>query len=105
MFRISAAIAAVCIIAGGVTPILPPSPAHADANPAVDLCREVLVPLRPNSNLGECVSYINAAANDSGGEASHFCDFLIENDPDTFELLFVSKPECIQAYGDRGHGK
>ena len=81
------------------------SPAFAKANPAIDLCRDVLLPARPASNLGECLSYINSATNESGGEASHECDFLMENDPFTFDLLFVTRSECIQAFGDRGHFK
>jgi hypothetical protein len=102
MFRSSIAVAAILIVAG-VTPILPASPAHTEANPAIQLCREVLLPGRPASNQGECVSYINDAENGSGGEVSHHCDTLQENDPDTFELLFATKSECIQAFGLRGH--
>ena len=30
---------------------------------------------------------------------------LAENDPDTFELLFTSRSECIQAFGLRGPWK
>jgi hypothetical protein len=105
MFRIGAALVAAVVIATGVTPLTPASPAMAAQNPAVGLCRDVLLPGRPASNLGECLSYINDANNESDGVVSHFCDFLIENDPDTFELLFVSRPECIQAYGLRGRWK
>jgi hypothetical protein len=105
MIRISAAFIAAIAIAVGMSPVAPASPALADPKPAVDLCRDVLLPARPASNLGECLSYITVAANESEGEASHQCDFLEENDPFTFELLFVTKPECIQAFGGRGHFK
>ena len=105
MIRISAAFVAAIIIAAGVTPVLPAPPALADPKPAIDLCRDVLLPARPASNLGECLSYINVAANQSQGEATHQCDFLEENDPFTFDLLFVTRSECIQAFGGRGHFK
>jgi len=105
MFKISAAFAAAVIIAAGFTPIAPTSPALADQNPAIELCQDVLMPARPNSNLGECLSYINVANNQSGGDPAHACDFLIENDPDTFELLFATRSDCIQAFGNRGQWK
>jgi len=105
MIRISAAFTAAIVIAAGVTPVAPASRALADPKPAIELCRDVLVPARPASNLGECLSYINVAANQSEGEASHQCDFLMENDPFTFDLLFVTRSECIQAFGGRGHSK
>jgi hypothetical protein len=105
MIRISAAFTAAILIATGITPLAPASTALADPRPAIDLCRDVLVPARPASNLGECLSYINVATNQSEGEASHQCDFLEENDPFTFELLFVTRSECIQAFGGRGHFK
>jgi hypothetical protein len=104
MFRITTMLCAAAILAAAITPIAAPSPAFAKANPAIDQCR-ALLPYRPASNLGECLSYINAATNESQGEASHECDFLIENDPFTFELLFVTRSECIQAFGSRGHFK
>jgi hypothetical protein len=84
---------------------MPASPAHADPKSAIELCQDVLMPARPNSNLGECLSYINVANNQSGGDPAHACDFLIENDPDTFELLFTTRSECIQAFGGRGQWK
>lgn len=93
------------IIAAGVNPIMPASPALADPKPPIDLCRNVLLPNRPASNLGECLSYINVAANQSQGEATHQCDFLEENDPFTFDLLIVTRSECIRAFGGRGHFK
>jgi hypothetical protein len=104
MIRISTALIAAIVIAVGITPVAPTSPALADPKPAIDLCRDVLLPGRPASNLGECLSYINVAAK-SEGEASHECDFLMENDPSTFDLLFVTRSECIQAFGGRGHFK
>jgi hypothetical protein len=103
MIRITSAFIAAIVIAAGITPVAPASPALADAKPAIDLCRDVLLPARPASNLGECLSYMNVATNDSEGVASHQCDFLEENDPFTFELLFVTRSECIQAFGGRGH--
>ena len=103
MLRIGAAFVAAVVIAAGVTPLAPAAPARADQKAAIDLCRDVLLPGRPESNLGECLSYINVAQNQSNGVPSHACDFLQENDPDTFEMLFTSKPECIQAFGGRGH--
>lgn len=103
MFKKSVAFAAAVVIATGVTPITPASPARADPKPAIGLCREVLLPNRPASNLGECLSYITVAQNGSDGVPSHECDSLQENDPDTFDLLFVTKSECIQAFGGRGH--
>ena len=96
---------AVILVAAGLTPVAPASPARADQNSAVALCHDVLLPARPNSSLGECVSYINTANNQSDGEPAHECDFLAENDPDTFELLFTSRSECIQAFGLRGPWK
>jgi hypothetical protein len=105
MLRISTVFCVATIFAATITPIAPVSPALADPKPAIDLCRDVLLPARPASNLGECLSYINVATNDSEGVASHQCDFLQENDPFTFELLFVTKSECIQAFGSRGHFK
>lgn len=105
MFRTSIALVAAIALATGITPLAPAAPAAAAQNPAVDLCRSVLLPARPASNLGECASYIKVAQNGSDGEVSHFCDFLAENDPYIFELLFVSKPECIHAYGGRGQWK
>jgi hypothetical protein len=105
MIRITAAFVAAIIIAAGVTPVMPASPALAGPKPAIGLCRDVLLPARPASNLGECLSYINVATNDSEGVPSHECDFLQENDPDTFDLLFVTRSECIQAFGLRGHFK
>jgi hypothetical protein len=101
MFKIGAAFLAAVVVAG-VTPVLPAAPARADTKASIELCREVLLPGRPASNLGECLSYINVAQNGSEGEVSHFCDFLQENDPDIFEMMFTSKHECIQAYGQRG---
>ena len=105
MFRIGTALCAVTIIAAGFTPAIPASPALAANKPAIDLCRDVLLPNRPASNLGECLSYINVSANDSDGVPSHECDFLQENDPDTFDMMFVTKSECIQAFGGRGRSK
>jgi hypothetical protein len=105
MFRIGAAFVAFGILAAGVAPIVPASPALADPNPGIALCRNVLLPGRPASNLGECLSYINVAENQSKGEPAHACDFLEENDPFVFELLFVSRSECIQAFGSRGQFK
>jgi hypothetical protein len=102
MFRMSAAFVAALVIAAGVTPIVPPSAARADPKAAIDLCRNVLLPNRPESNLGECLSYITVAENGSGGEVAHHCDSLEENDPVTFEMFFTSKSECIQAFGGRG---
>ena len=93
------------IVAAVVSPIAPASPAFADPKPAIELCRDVLLPNRPASKLGECLSYINVATNQSEGEPSHQCDFLEENDPFTFDLLFVTRSECIQAFGSRGHSK
>ena len=103
MFKISVAFVAAVVIAAGVTPVLPVTSARANPKAEIELCREVLLPSRPASNLGECLSYITDAENGSGGEVSHACDSLQENDPFTFELLFVSKSECIQAFGGRGH--
>jgi hypothetical protein len=105
MIRNSAAFIAAIVIAVGLTPVAPASPALAGPKPVIKLCRDVLLPARPASNLGECLSYINVAANESEGEASHQCDFLMENDPFTFDLLFVTRSECIQAFGGRGHSK
>ena len=103
MIRITTTFVAAIFIAASATPIVPASPALADPKPAIGLCRDVLLPNRPASNLGECLSYITVAANESEGVASHQCDFLIENDPDTFDMLFVTRSECIQAFGLRGH--
>ena len=105
MLKTSAAVFAAMLFVAGVTPIMPAAPAQAEPKLAIELCRDVLLPARPASNLGECLSYIAVAQNESDGEASHACDFLAENDPFTFELLFVSKSECIQAFGLRGHWK
>jgi hypothetical protein len=102
MIRVSSAFIAAIVIAVGITPVAAVSPALADPKPAIDLCRDVLLPARPASNLGECLSYINVATNDSEGVASHQCDFLMENDPFTFDLLFVTRSECIRAFGGRG---
>src|SRR5207253_2325884 len=104
MLRIGVALVAAVVIAAGVTPVMPAAPARAEANLAIAICRNLL-PSRPNSNLGECLSYLNVATNESGGDASHACDFLIDNDPDTFDSLFVTRSECIQAFGGRGHFK
>ena len=104
MSRTIAAAFVAAILAAGVVPVMPASSARAEANPAIEQCR-ALLPYRPASNLGECLSYINVAANESEGEASHQCDFLMENDPFTFDLLFVTRSECIQAFGGRGHSK
>jgi hypothetical protein len=76
----------------------------AQPNPAIDQCR-ALLPNRPASNLGECLSYITVVRNDADGDPSHHCDFLEENAPDIFDLLFTSRSECIQAFGLRGHWK
>ena len=103
MLRTSAAFLAAILLAAGATPVLPVTPALADPKPTLVLCRDVLVPARPASNLGECLSYITVAQNGSDGEPSHHCDFLEENAPDTFDLLFTSRSECIQAFGLRGH--
>ena len=105
MFRTCIACVAAAFLAVGITPLLPATAARADTKQSIDLCRDVLLPARPNSNLGECLSYINVATNQSGGEPSHACDFLIENDPDTFDLMFTSRSECIQAFGLRGPWK
>jgi hypothetical protein len=102
MFRNGAAFLAAAILASGTTPILPAAPAAAVTKWEIGLCRDVLLPQRPNSNLGECLSYINVAQNGSDGEVSHFCDYLIDNDPFTFELLFSSRWECLHLYGGRG---
>jgi hypothetical protein len=105
MSRIGNSIFAASLIAAGVTPLAPASPALADPKPEIQLCRDVLLPGRPASNLGECLSYIMDAENGSQGEVAHHCDTLEENDPETFDMLFVSKSECIQAFGSRGHFK
>ena len=104
MLRTSVALVAAIMLAAGATPIFPSSPALAGANPAIDECR-VLLPNLPASNLGKCASYITVVANDSDGEASHACTWLQDNDPFTFELLFATRSECIQAFGSRGHFK
>src|SRR5438445_9727377 len=104
MLRVGAALVAAVVMAAGVPPVMPAAPARAEANPGIAICRDLL-PSRPNSNLGECLSYINVATNESEGDASHACEFLIDNDPDTFDLLFVTRSECIQAFGLRGHWK
>ena len=70
MFKISVALVASVVIAAGVTPVLPAAPAGAEPKAAIDLCRDVLLPARPASNLGECLSYINVATNGSDGEPS-----------------------------------
>src|SRR5689334_10247926 len=103
MVRIGSSVFAALLIAAGVTPMTAASPALADPKPEIELCRDVLLPGRPESNLGECVSYITVAENGSEGEVSHHCDTLEENDPETFYALFVTKAECIQAFGSRGH--
>jgi hypothetical protein len=103
MFKISSTVFAAIIIAAGITPTSLASPALAEPKAEIALCREVLLPARPASNLGECLSYITVAENESEGEVSHHCDTLQENDPDTFDALFVTKSECIQAFGGRGH--
>ena len=105
MLKTSAAFFAAVILVAGATPIILAAPAQAEPKPAIELCRDVLLPARPASNLGECLSYITVAQNESDGEASHACDFLAENDPFTFELLFVSRSECVQAFGGRGRSK
>jgi hypothetical protein len=104
MIKSSTAFTAAFLTAG-INPIMPATPALADPKPAIELCRDVLLPNRPASNLGECLSYINVAANQSEGEAAHECDFLEENDPFTFDLLFVTRSECIRAFGGRGQFK
>ena len=104
MSKAIAAAFMAAILVTGATPVMPASPARAEANAAIDQCR-ALLPYRPASNLGECVSYINVAANESEGETSHQCDFLEENDPFTFDLLFVTRSECIRAFGGRGRSK
>lgn len=103
MFRIGGSFFAAILMATGTTPLMPASSALADPKPEIQLCRDVLLPGRPESNLGECVSYITVAENESQGEVSHHCDTLEENDPQTFYSLFVTKSECIQAFGSRGH--
>jgi hypothetical protein len=102
MFRTRVAVFAAAITVAQFTPILPAAPAIADPNPAIDQC-ERLLPFRPESNPGECRSYITTANNGSGGEVAHHCDSLQENDPDTFEMFFTTRSECIQAFGGRGH--
>ena len=101
MSRTGAALVAAGLLVAQLTPILPATPAFADPNPAIGQCRELL-PSRPNSNQGECISYINTAGNGSQGEVAHFCDYLEENDPVIFEMMFVSRTDCIHAYGLRG---
>jgi hypothetical protein len=101
MFRTKAAVFAVTIVAAQLTPMLPAAPAMADPNPAIERCDELL-PSRPESNAGECRSYITVVENGSGGEVAHHCDSLEENDPETFDMFFTSKSECIQAFGGRG---
>lgn len=103
MSRIGSSVFAAILFAAGITPLTPASPALADPKPEIALCRDVLLPARPASNLGECLSYITVAENESEGEVSHHCDTLQEDDPDTFYALFVTKSECIQAFGSRGH--
>ena len=71
-------------------------------NPAIAQC-QALLPFLPASNRGECLSYITVANNESEGEVSHHCDALEENDPITFDFFFVTRSECIQAFGGRGH--
>ena len=102
MFRTRAAVFAATIIAAQFTPILPAVPALADPNPAIEQC-DRLLPSRPASNAGECRSYITVSHNASGGEVAHHCDSLEENDPDTFDMFFTSRSECVQAFGGRGH--
>jgi hypothetical protein len=102
MFRNSVILFAAVAISAQVAPILPASSARAEANPAIEQCRELL-PYRPQSNPGECRSYITVTADGSNGEVAHHCDSLEENDPETFDMLFTSRSECIQAFGGRGH--
>jgi hypothetical protein len=105
MTRFGAAFATAIVIAAGVTPILPALPAQAQPKAAIALCRDVLLPARPASNLGECLSYITVAQNGSNGDPSYHCDSLEENAPDIFDMMFTSKSECIQAFGLRGQWK
>ncbi|MEO8456002.1 MAG: hypothetical protein ABI454_12665 [Sphingomicrobium sp.] len=102
MLRMRTAFMAALVIAAGVTPIVPASAARAEPKAAIDLCRNILLPNRPESNLGECLSYITVAENGSAGEVAHHCDSLEENDPVTFDMFFTSKSECIRAFGGRG---
>ena len=99
--RNSIGITAALALATGVTPVLPAAPAQAEQNPGIEQCRAIL-PFLPESNLGECLSWINTAANGAGGEVAHHCDALQENDPETFEMMFATKSECIHAFGNRG---
>src|SRR5439155_8964398 len=64
MARTIIAVFVAAILAAGVTPVVPASPARADPNPAIAQCR-ALLPFRPASNLGECLSYITVANNES----------------------------------------
>ena len=104
MSRTIAAVFVAAILAAGITPVVPASPARADPNPAIEQCR-LLLPSLPASNRGECLSYITVTNNESEGEVAHHCDALEENDPETFDFFFVTKSECIQAFGGRGHFK
>jgi hypothetical protein len=102
MFRTSAAFFGTLLTALPAVPILPASAAMAERNPAIAQCRDLL-PSRPQSNAGECRSWITVAGNESDGEVSHHCDALEENDPIIFDMMFTSKHDCIQAFGGRGH--
>jgi hypothetical protein len=101
MMRTRIALAAAATLFAGAVPVMPAAPAQAKANPAIEQCRAIL-PLLPESNLGECLSWITVAENGAGGEVSHHCDALQENSPEIFEMLFLTKSECIQAFGGRG---
>lgn len=64
---------------------------YVGSDPAVD----------PNLNRGECISLLNSYDNyDKNGAnahavAVHECDYIAENYPDDFALLWGSKKACI----------
>ena len=57
-----------------------------------DFCLNVVLPLLPTANLGECVSY--SLTYGTYGYAQHECDAARELDPD-FDINFGTYANCV----------
>ena len=94
-FLLSAAVAWALPMA---SPTWVAAPAQA-SNANMEFCKDYISDptiADDNLNLGECVSFLNTA--DHGGGRSfavHWCDYLAENYPADFDLLYDSKKECV----------
>ena len=86
-------------------PLVISTPAHAGFNNIPGFCKNYVASGEDAAlNRGECISlltqqfhYFVDDKNDNA-YAVHACDYLAENAPDLFDLLWASEQQCIAEY-------